>query len=199
MKQRFVQDLSELPTTDFGTKSPIWWGTLAFCALEGMGFALAAGAYLYLRQINPQWPIAAPPPDHWAGTAVLVLLLLSLWPNAMVDRDARGLRLRRVQFWLILMSVIGLFVVAIRAWEFTQMRIRWDENAYGSITWFVLGLHATHILTDLGDTIVLTAVMFTRHVSKKRFSDVSDNAFYWYFVVASWIPLYALLYGVPRL
>jgi heme/copper-type cytochrome/quinol oxidase subunit 3 len=199
MKQRYVQDLSELPTTDFGTKSPIWWGTLAFCALEGMGFALAAGAYLYLRQINPQWPIAAPPPTHWAGTAILVLLLLSLWPNAMVDRDARHLRLRRVQFWLILMSVIGLVVLAIRAWEFTELRIRWDENAYGSITWFVLGLHATHILTDLGDTVVLTALMFTRHVSKKRFSDVSDNAFYWYFVVASWIPLYALLYGVPRL
>jgi heme/copper-type cytochrome/quinol oxidase subunit 3 len=199
MKQRYVQDLSELPTTDFGTKSPIWWGTLAFCALEGMGFALAAGAYLYLRQINPQWPIAAPPPNHWAGTAILVLLLLSLWPNAMVDRDARHLRLRRVQFWLILMSVIGLVVLAIRAWEFTELRIRWDENAYGSITWFVLGLHATHILTDLGDTVVLTALMFTRHVSKKRFSDVSDNAFYWYFVVASWIPLYALLYGVPRL
>jgi heme/copper-type cytochrome/quinol oxidase subunit 3 len=199
MKQRYVQDLSELPTTDFGTKSPIWWGTLAFCALEGMGFALAAGAYLYLRQINPNWPIAAPPPDHWAGTAILVLLLLSLWPNAMVDRDARHLRLRRVQFWLILMSVIGLLVLAIRAWEFTELRIRWDENAYGSITWFVLGLHATHILTDLGDTVVLTALMFTRHVSKKRFSDVSDNAFYWYFVVASWIPLYALLYGVPRL
>jgi heme/copper-type cytochrome/quinol oxidase subunit 3 len=199
MKQRYVQDLSELPTTDFGSKSPIWWGTLAFCALEGMGFALAAGAYLYLRQINPNWPIAAPPPDHWAGTAILVLLLLSLWPNAMVDRDARALRLRRVRYWLILMSVIGLLVLTIRAWEFTQLRIRWDENAYGSITWFVLGLHATHILTDLADTIVLTALMFTRHVSKKRFSDVSDNAFYWYFVVTSWIPLYALLYGVPRL
>jgi len=41
--------------------------------------------------------------------------------------------------------------------------------------------------------------MFTRHVNEKRFSDVSDNAFYWYFVVATWVPLYAVLYGVPRL
>jgi heme/copper-type cytochrome/quinol oxidase subunit 3 len=63
----------------------------------------------------------------------------------------------------------------------------------------VLGLHATHLLTDLGDTIVLAVLMFTRHVTERRFSDVSDNAFYWYFVVGSWVPLYALLYGVPRL
>jgi heme/copper-type cytochrome/quinol oxidase subunit 3 len=199
MRQRPVQDVSALPTTGFGPSSPIWWGTLAFMALEGMGFILAAGAYLYLRQANPQWPIAAPAPDLWPGTALLVLLLISLWPNAIADRAAKQQRLGAVQFWLIVMTVIGILAVAIRAWEFVHLNIRWDANAYGSITWFVLGLHATHLVTDLGDTVVLAVLMFTRHVTEKRFSDVSDNAFYWYFVVASWIPLYALIYGVPRL
>jgi heme/copper-type cytochrome/quinol oxidase subunit 3 len=199
MRQRPVQDVSALPTTGFGPSSPIWWGTLSFMALEGMGFVLAAGSYLYLRQTNPQWPIAAPPPDLWPGTAVLLLLLLSLWPNAITDRAAKQQRLGAVQFWLIVMTAIGILAVAIRAWEFAHLNIRWDANAYGSITWFVLGLHATHLVTDLGDTVVLAALMFTRHVTEKRFSDVSDNAFYWYFVVASWIPLYALIYGVPRL
>src|SRR2546421_9526007 len=100
MKQHAVQDVSALPTTGFGSSSPIWWGTLGFIALEGMGFALAAGTYLYLRQVNPQWPISAPPPDHWPGSAVLVLLLISLWPNALADRAAREENLDRVQFWL---------------------------------------------------------------------------------------------------
>ena len=27
----------------------------------------------------------------------------------------------------------------------------------------------------------------------------SDNAFYWDFVVVSWIPIYLLIYWVPRL
>jgi len=40
--------------------------------------------------------------------------------------------------------------------------------------------------------------MFTRHGRGKRFSDVEDNAFYWYFVVLSWLPLYLVLYWVPR-
>jgi cytochrome c oxidase subunit III len=199
MKQHAVQDVSALRTTGFGSSSPIWWGTLGFVALEGMGFALAAGTYLYLRQVNPEWPIAAPPPNHWPGTLLLILLLISLVPNAMADRVARQQRLRAVQFWLIAMTVIAIVALFIRAWEFANLNVQWDENAYGSITWFVLGLHATHLLTDLGDTIVLAVLMFTRHVTERRFSDVSDNAFYWYFVVASWIPLYALLYGVPRL
>src|SRR3954462_3804320 len=199
MKQRLVQEVSALPTSGFGSSSPIWWGTLAFIALEGMGFALASGAYLYLPQVNPQWPIAAPPPNHWPGTILLILLLVSMVPNALVDQAAKEQRLQPVQFWLVVMTLLGIIAVAIRAWEFTQLNVRWDDNAYGSITWFVLGLHATHLLTDLGDTVVLAVLMFTRHVTERRFSDVSDNAFYWYFVVASWVPLYALLYWVPRL
>jgi hypothetical protein len=47
---------------------------------------------------------------------------------------------------------------------------------------------------------VLTAMMFTRHgYESKRFVDVSENCFYWYFVVLSWIPIYAVLYWSPRL
>jgi heme/copper-type cytochrome/quinol oxidase subunit 3 len=199
MRQRPVQDVSKLATSGFGASSPTWWGTLGFMALEGTGFALAIGAYLYLRQINDQWPIGVSPPAYWGGTMMLILLLASLWPNAMADRAAKGKELGRVRFWLIIMSVIGFLALAIRALEFQELQIRWDENAYSSITWFVLGLHATHLITDLGETLVLAALMFTRHVNAKRYSDVSDNAFYWYFVVATWVPLYALLYGAPRL
>src|SRR5206468_7286182 len=108
MKQRLVQDVSGLPTSGFGSASPNWWGTLAFIALEGMGFALAAGSYLYLRQVNLQWPIAAPPPNHLAGTALLLLLLLSLVPNAIADKAAKEQRLSAVQFWLIVMTAIGI-------------------------------------------------------------------------------------------
>ena len=72
-------------------------------------------------------------------------------------------------------------------------------NAYGSILGFVLGLHTTQLATDVGDSIVLTVLMFTRHATPRRFGDVTDNAFYWAFVVIAWLPLYVLLYWVPRL
>ena len=62
-----------------------------------------------------------------------------------------------------------------------------------------LGLNTTHIVTDLGDTLVLTALMFTRHGHGRRFSDVTDNCFYWNFVVLTWIPLYLMLDWTPRL
>jgi cytochrome c oxidase subunit III len=194
-----VRDVSELPTYDFSSKSSMWWGTLGFIALEGMGFALAAGIYLYLAAISPDWPLGAPPPDLLPGTMVTALLVVSLIPNHMVDRWAREENLRLVRIGLVVMCAFGLAPLIGRLFEFSALHVSWDTNAYGSATWFLLGLHTTHLLTDLGDTLVLAALMFTRYgKSGRRFSDVSDNAFYWDFVVASWVLLYLLIYWFPR-
>jgi len=95
---------------------------------------------------------------------------------------------------------LGVLPLILRVFEFPAMHIKWDQNAYGSIVWVMLGLHTTHILTDLGETVVLTSLMFTRHGDNaRRFGDVDDNAMYWNFVVLTWLPMYVCLYWVPRL
>ena len=48
------------------------------------------------------------------------------------------------------------------------------------------------------DTAVLDVLFFTGPLEGKRFSDVSENALYWYFVVLSWLPIYAVVYWAPR-
>lgn len=198
MRRREAVDVSGLPTYGYGSRSPIWWGTLGFVALEGMGFAVAVGAYLYLAWLNPQWPLDDKPDLLWSST-LLLTLLVSIVPNVWLDRVAQQEDIRKVRIGLVVISLIGLLACGIRAFELTTLNTRWDTNAYGSIQWMLLGLHTSHLLTDVGDTLVLTALMFTRHARGKRFSDVSDNCFYWYFVVASWAPIYALLYWAPRL
>ncbi len=199
MTDRPALDLSGLPTSGFGPRSPTWWGTLSYCALEGMGFALAAGIYLYLAIINETWPLGAPPPTLWPGLVVTVLMLLSLIPNHWVKKAALEQDLVAVRLLLVILSIAGAAILVVRGFEFQALNVWWDSNAYGSIVWFILGLHTAHLATDLGDTLVLAALMFTRHGrAPRRFSDVEDNAFYWYFVVFSWLPLYFLLDWFPR-
>ena len=118
---------------------------------------------------------------------------------ARANAVARQQNLRKTRLALIVMSLVGIAALPLRAYEFAMLPVRWDTNAYGSAIWFLLGLHTTHLATDLGDTIVLAVLMFTRNVAPKRFSDVTDNAFYWNFVVLAWLPIYLLLYLTPRL
>jgi cytochrome c oxidase subunit 3 len=199
VKRPFELDVSQLPTYGFGTRMTMWWGTLGFCVLEGTGFALAAAAYLFLWVNNPDWPIETGPPGLLWSSLVLLVMLASLWPNLLATRNARREDLPRVRRDLVILSAIGLLILVLRWYEFTTLGVAWDRNVYGSIVWVLLGLHTAHVLTDLGDTIVLTVLMFTRHGHGKRFSDVEDNAFYWNFVVLAWALLYALLYWAPRL
>jgi cytochrome c oxidase subunit III len=199
MKQIIVRRVDELPAYGFGSRSGPWWGAMAFMALEGMGFAIAIATYLYLYAVNPRWPISSPPPDLWPGTVETIVFVLSIIPNELTNRVAKRLDLRGVRTGLIVMSAIGVALLVLRGFEFAHLNTRWDLDAYGSVVWLVLALHTLHLATDLGDTVVLAVLMFTHHATPRRFSDVSDNVFYWNFVVIAWLPIYLLLDWMPRL
>jgi heme/copper-type cytochrome/quinol oxidase subunit 3 len=173
MSARPVLDVSALPDTAFGHRSLMWWGTLGLMVIEGTVFGLAVAMYFYLRLRVKEWPPGVIPPALIYGSINTVILLVSAWPNHLVKKAAEREDLAGVRLW--------------------------STNAYGSVVWLLLGLHATHLVTDLGDTVVLAALMFIGPIQDKRFVDVSENAFYWYFVVLTWLPIYAVIYLVPRM
>lgn len=192
-------DVSGLPTFAFGPRSPMWWGTLGMIVVEGMVFALAIMSYFYLRSRSPEWPQESPPPDLLWGTINVVLMLLSGVPNWWTKRAAKRSDLRCVKIGMIVCVAFGVACLLVRIGEFATLNVRWDTNAYGSIVWMLMGLHTTHLLTDTWDSLVLTVLMWTGPVEGKRFVDVSENAGYWYFVVISWLAVYAVVFWGARL
>jgi cytochrome c oxidase subunit 3 len=201
MTPRFVHDVGELPDHAFGRDSILWWGTLGFVAIEGTAFVLAVGSYLYLMREVPTWPPGGiHPPGLLYSTILTVIMLASLVPNYWTKKVAEHYRLRASLIGMAVLLAIGIALLVLRGFEFTALNVRWDTNAYGSITWALLGLHTVHLGTDVVDTAVLLAVMVKeRDGEPRRFTDVTENADYWYFVVFAWLPIYALLYFLPRL
>ena len=197
-RTRRTLDVSVLPTHAFGHQGLIWWGTVGYMVIEGAMFAMVLVTYFFLRTRVPEWPPSAPNPDVTLGTVNTLILLASLIPNQMAKRAAEKLDLRKVRALLPICLVFGIGFVVVRAFEFGSLGVRWDTNAYGSIVWFIMALHTVHLVTDVVDSTVLTALMFTSHAEPKRMVDVSENALYWYFVVFSWIPIYLTIYFAPR-
>jgi heme/copper-type cytochrome/quinol oxidase subunit 3 len=199
-RPRIVGDLSTVPTFDFGPRNLIWWGTSGFMLIEGMGFVLAAGCYLYLVGRAPEWPPAdTAPPDLLWGTLQTVGMLLSAVPNHMAKKAAFRFDKAASRFWVAVMIAIAAVLLIIRGFELPHLNCRWDLNAYGSIVWAVMLLHTAHLITDGLDTAALGYFVFTEEPPDgERFVDVSDNANYWDFVVVSWLPIYLLIYWAPR-
>jgi cytochrome c oxidase subunit III len=192
-------NVAEMPNVVFGHRTLIWWGTMGMMAIEGTMFAITIASYFFLRTRITDWPPGLMPPKLWAGTANTVIFLLSVWPAMLVKKVAEKGKLRPVQIGLVIMTAIGIAIMVLRVYEFRALNSTWDANAYASITWMLLGLHTVHLVTDWFDTAVLMVLMFTDKVEGKRFMDASENSDYWYFVVVTWLPIYAVIYFAPRL
>jgi cytochrome c oxidase subunit III len=197
-KKPVAVDLSELPDYLFGPGSIGFWGGIAFMLIEGMGFVLAVGAYFYLIPYEQQWPPGAPAPPLFWATAGVLLALLSEVPNVLTSRRAKAQSLPGVKLWIVVTALFAAALIVVRALEFNAFNVRWDQNAYGSISWGVLIMHHADLITDAYDTFVLAALVFTKPVDGRKFSDVDDNALFWHFVVATWILTYVIVYWVPR-
>jgi len=198
---RFTDDVAALPTHKFGPSSLTWWGIIGFMVVEGAAFAMAFAAYFFLMGHEQGWPPEGrAAPGVLAGTLFTILILLSEIPNTMIKKAAEAHDTEKVRRLLPVMVAIGVALLIIRGFEFNSLNCRWTDNAYASIVWALLLLHTTHILTDWIDTIVLWALMRTPLAYEgRRLVDTDENGLYWRYVWLLWLPIYLMIYWVPRL
>ena len=197
---RPVGDISTLPKVVFGPRDVTWWGTLCFIVIEGFTLALCAVAYIYLGRNFDAWPpFGTPLPELLVPTLHVGLMLLSIPLMAWISREAHKFELERVRLGLTIATVFCMAFVALRLVELLHsINVRWDSNAYGSAQWLMLGAHGTLVAIELVEVAGVAGIFWFAPLERKHFVDASDVAFYWYFMVASWIPLYVLSFLGPH-
>jgi heme/copper-type cytochrome/quinol oxidase subunit 3 len=197
--RRIALDVTRLPSTVFGARDMMWWGTLGFIIIEGFTLLLCAAAHVYLRKNFAAWPPEGTPrPAVLVPTIQVVVMLVSLVASTRLARAAHGFDLARTRTWLTVDAAFGVLFVALRVWELTRsLNVRWDSNAYGSAQWLVVGAHGTLIAIAAAETIGMAMIFWLGPIEKKHFSDAADVAFYDWFIVLSWLPLYVLCFLLP--
>ena len=198
---RFTENVAALPTHKFGPSSLTWWGIMGYMVIEGAGFGLAFAAYFFLMGHEQGWPPEGRlPPNLLAGTLFTIVILLSEIPNTMIKKAAHEHDVATVRRLMPVIVAIGAVLLVIRGFEFNSLNVLWTENAYGSIIWALLLLHTAHIGTDWVDTIVLWLLMRTPLAYEgRRLVDTDENSLYWRYVWLLWIPIYLMIYWVPRI
>ena len=207
MSTRAVINVSKLPHHEFDTYDPVWWGNNGLLAIETAMFAILIATYFYLRQNFALWPpplaqLTAPLrplPQLGYGTANTILLLLSCIPMVIADKAARRGDRSTTRIGLTICLMCGLGAMVLRGFEFSAVQFRWDSNAYGSVVWFMLGMHALHLLVLTSETVLLLIWILRREFDMKHRVDVVTVAVYWYWVVGVWLVIYAIIYFTPRL
>ncbi|MDB4942063.1 MAG: cytochrome oxidase subunit [Labilithrix sp.] len=194
-----VIDVTDLPLFAFGSRSPVFWGTAMLCCIEGTALALLFTSYFYLRGNFDTWPPFERPPPV-TGSVATVVLALSLVPMILTGRAARTMNLAKTRKWQVISTIVGAVALGLRAWELHALPFAWDETAYGSVVWSSFGFHTIDFAAEMVEMLVLCAILFKGPVEDKHFEDVQVNAFFWGFLVLSWLPFAGVFYldGVIR-
>jgi len=180
-------DVSALKSYAFGARSTLFWGVLVLCLIEGTALALLFMSYFYVRGNFYEWP----PSDRIPiapRTACTTVLALSIVPMVLTGRAARKLDLRATRKWQLISTVVGAVTLALRAWTIASLPFAWSENAYASVVWSSIGFHTLDFVAEMGEMLVLTALLFKGPVEEKHFEDVEVNALFWTFLVLVWLP-----------
>ena len=204
---RAVLDVSGLPDTAFDTRSPVWWGNTLLIFIETTTLVLLLVTYFYLRRNFEDWPppqgMTVPPmyhpvPDLPIPTAETVVILGSCAAMAFIDRAARRMKERAVKIGLWVMFGLTLAAIVLRFFEFPGVHFRWDENAYGSMVWVILGTHLTYLIAAAAEFFIMGLWVLRHPLDKKHALDVTLAGVYWYWVAATWVIVYATVYFGAR-
>jgi heme/copper-type cytochrome/quinol oxidase subunit 3 len=207
MNTRHALDISKLPHSVLDHRSTVWWGNALLVIIETVMFAILVGAYFYLKQNFTQWPppqsntVPAnfdPVPALGCATANLAVIVLSFVPMYAADRGALHRRRRVVDFGLVIAVLMGIAAITLRFYEMHGLKFRWSENAYGSITWLILGLHLMHLFIGTLENLLMLVWVMLKGLDDKHARDVRVTAVYWYWVIGTWIILYAIVMVGPR-
>lgn len=205
---RTVLDVSHLPATKFDHRAPLWWGNLIGLFIETAMFGVMIAVYfttvMNLRPFPPpkvdRFPVMLnSDPALTLPVIFMIVLLLSLVPGIMLDLAGRRRDARWVKILMPISLAFNLALIILRYYEFDSLHFKWNDNAYGSAAWMILGLHMFHLIALFCEDICLTAWVFARGMDDKHAVDTSVAAFYWYWIVGMWIILFPIVYLVPRM
>ena len=206
---RKTLDVSELPSTMFDDKANLWWGNNWGLAIETTVFGILVALYFSVRMSISQWlpprttpglPVLQNPlPDLTFPTIVLVIFLISLGPAIYLDLSARRKDIFGIKVGLVVTLAFNVVLLVFRYYEFDALHFKWNDNAYGSVTWTILGMHMIHLFVMAAEDLYVMLWTFIKGVDDKHRLDLTVAAVYWYWIVATWVLLYLLVFWGPRI
>lgn len=178
-----------------------FWGVAVLIGTEGMLFVALVATYFFLRASSRAWPLGgiespAIGVRAWVFTALLLGSSLPIfWADSRLQRG----RVDGVRLALALSALMGAAFLLDTVLEFRDLTFGWDTNAYGSIYYVIVGLHATHVAVGLAISLVVQLKLWMGLIDAEHHTSVEVFSLYWHFVDTVWILVFSAVFISPHL
>jgi heme/copper-type cytochrome/quinol oxidase subunit 3 len=168
-------------------------------ATESTLFLLLLATYFYLRfKTGGEWPPSGRDPSIAKPLLATVVLVASSVPLAFAARAADRLDRSRMRVSLLVGALLGVAFLIFQDVLIHQSLDQFGprDNAYGSIFYTLLGLHAVHVA--VGIVLALWAFLRTWRLDRTAIVTVKVTTLYWHFVNVIAVLVFLVLYISPR-
>ncbi len=164
-------------------------------ATESMIFVILLGAYFFLRASSTTWPLdGIAPPELKLALPFSFVLWGSSVPIVYAEAAIRKGSQRGLRAGLLLSWIMGAAFLLYTVKDFHDLTFGWRDNAYGSIFYLVVGLHALHVFVGLCMNVVVQIKAWQGKFDARRHTTVEVFGLYWHFVDAVWIFVFLSLF-----
>jgi len=200
VSERRTLDVSGLPPYDISNQSPLFWGQVLMCLIEGSLLCMLIATYFYLRLSVEVWPgPGVRLPDLGYSSWALLPLVASCAGSYLASEAAKKNNRAGMLWGLGLNLGLAIVFLVLRGLEWNSLNFTWASDAHGSIVWTILFLHSYDVVADVLMTAVLIVFVASGRYGPRQRIGVHVDSVLWYFLVGIWIPLYGVIYWAPRL
>jgi heme/copper-type cytochrome/quinol oxidase subunit 3 len=172
-----------------------WWGMATLIATESMVFLVLLGAYFFLRASAPVWPVGGiKPPELKLAVPFSFVLWGSSLPIFYADAAIRRGAQRGLRAGLAASALMGAAFLAFTAKDFHDLTFGWRDNAYGSMYYLIVGLHALHVFIGLAMNVLVQIKAWQNKFTADRHLTVDVFSLYWHFVDVVWLFVFGALF-----
>jgi heme/copper-type cytochrome/quinol oxidase subunit 3 len=175
--------------------STAWWGMATLIITEAMVFIALLSAYFFVRAGSARWPLGSiTPPELHRSVVFSVILIGSSIPIFWMEWALVRGRMRDVKLGLLLAFLMGAAFLGNTGYDFAHMEFGLRDNAYASLFYVIVGLHAIHVLIGLLMSLTVQAKVWTGRVTAEHHVTPEIFALYWHFVDGVWIFVFGSLF-----
>ena len=180
--------------------STAWWGMAVVIMTEGTIFLILLASYLFLRAASKEWPIGGIelPKLRLAVPFSFVLWGSSIpifWAEAGIRKGMVG----RLKTGVLISFLMGASFLAYTLYDFNDLHFGWRDNAYSSIYYTIVGLHALHVFVGLGFNVLVQIKAWLGRYDHGRHASAEVFFLYWHFVDAVWLAVFPIVFLSPHL
>lgn len=182
------------PTTKRAYSSA-WWGMVSLITTESMIFVILLGGYFFLRASTAQWPPSGiTGPELRISVPFSLLLWGSSLPVFYAEAAIRRGNQRGLRAGLLLSGIMGVGFLLFTLYDFHELTFGWRDDAYASMFYLIVGLHATHVFVGVCMNALVEVKAWQGKFTPTRHTSVEVFSLYWHFVDAVWIFVFLSLF-----